>query len=116
MVDRCTITRGTTHGTLNTVTGLYGATTPTTIYEGECSLLTPDPAAVREHDEEPLTVAGSYLKVPMAAGPFKIGDLAVVDKVTDREPGQRRWRVTAIAPKRWSTHRRLEVEEVTPGG
>lgn len=101
MIDTCVITRKVT------VTDPLDHTTTTVdmpIYEGKCKVQTYEPDAIATTSGgRPVSLQEDRLHLPVAAGPFEIGDMAVVEGYP--QP----YRIDGLIRKTFMTAQRLKV-------
>lgn len=100
MIEPCTVTRVT--GT--TLAGGRDVEVISDVWAGLCELQTSAVAAMApEAAGATVDLQRLILKVPVSAGPFRVGDVATV--------GDRTFRITQLHRKTFQTAQRLGVEE-----
>ena len=122
MLDSCTVQRPSkAPPTIDPATAAATPQTPTTVYDGPCSLASPTTtAATSERADAEVTVARFALKVPISSGPYELGDVVTIT-ATDTPDllelvGDRRWLVTTVSAGTYAIHQVLALEEVTDRG
>lgn len=114
MVDACTVTRSGGDRIFNQTTGGYTTLAGTTVYSGPCQVQIPAQAdaSLDAMEGGGATTQQLEVKVPVDATVYRVQDLVTVTAAAhDPTLVGRRYRVTGLHAKSFSTARRLQVEE-----
>lgn len=116
MPDACTIKRHTADGTLNETTGLYSASTVTTLYTGACRVR-PENAADRsvEIGDSNEILARYVATVPYDTASIDVNDfLTVTTSPFDGALVGEEFRIVEVQLGSWTLGRRLTLEKRQP--